>query len=174
MIGLQKQVMESCSDSLKGAELRMDSIEEWPTEIQNRIVLLDPKASEELSPSDGTVFDYLLFGGILGDDPPRDRTGILRKMGFATRHLGPVQMTTDTAVIVANQIVTYQRPLHSIQFIDHPDVILSKRETISLPFRFVSSNDERLGSGGDDKNVTPILAPGLKEHLKKQNDESIF
>lgn len=34
-----------------------------------------------------------------------DRTGELRKLGFATRHLGPVQMTTDTAVNVSRRVV---------------------------------------------------------------------
>lgn len=32
--------------------------------------------------------------------PDADRTGELRKLGFPTRHLGPVQMTTDTALAV--------------------------------------------------------------------------
>ncbi|KAJ9119769.1 hypothetical protein QFC22_003479 [Naganishia vaughanmartiniae] len=64
----------------------------------SKVCLLDPKAERVLSPEDGEpgVFEYFLFGGILGDDPPRDRTGELRRMGFETRHLGSVQMTTDT------------------------------------------------------------------------------
>lgn len=37
----------------------------------------------------------------LGEDPPRDRTSTLRELGFSTRHLGPVQMTTDTALGVS-------------------------------------------------------------------------
>ena len=40
-----------------------------------------------------------------GDHPPRDRTGELRVLGFATRHLGPVQMTTDTALGVTKLVV---------------------------------------------------------------------
>lgn len=64
----------------------------------SKVCLLDPRAERVLSPSDGAPgkFEYFLFGGILGDDPPRDRTGELRKLGFETRHLGSVQMTTDT------------------------------------------------------------------------------
>lgn len=34
-----------------------------------------------------------------------DRTGELRKLGFAGRRLGPVQMTTDTAVNVTRKVV---------------------------------------------------------------------
>lgn len=64
----------------------------------SKVCLLDPKAPLVLSPADGApgAFEFFLFGGILGDDPPRDRTGELRKLGFETRHLGSVQMTTDT------------------------------------------------------------------------------
>lgn len=67
-----------------------------------KVCLLDPRAERVLSPADGApgAFEYFLFGGILGDDPPRDRTGELRKLGFETRHLGSVQMTTDTVSLV--------------------------------------------------------------------------
>lgn len=70
-----------------------------------RVCLLDPRAEKELAPEDAEVFDLFLYGGILGDDPPRDRTGELRKLGFEGRHLGPVQMTTDTAVGVTKIVV---------------------------------------------------------------------
>jgi len=43
-----------------------------------------------------------------GDDPPRDRTGELRKLGFEGRHLKEVQMTTDTAVGVSKRVVEDQ------------------------------------------------------------------
>ena len=42
---------------------------------------------------------------LTGDDPPRDRTAELRALGFPTRHLGPVQMTTDTALGVTKRVV---------------------------------------------------------------------
>ncbi len=46
----------------------------------------------------------------LGDDPPRDRTAELRALGFPTRHLGSVQMTTDTALGVTKRIVVDRGP----------------------------------------------------------------
>ncbi|KAF9031349.1 hypothetical protein BDZ89DRAFT_625670 [Hymenopellis radicata] len=50
------------------------------------VCLLDPKADQELAPTDGDGrFKWLLFGGILGDDPPRDRTAELRVLGFPGR-----------------------------------------------------------------------------------------
>lgn len=38
---------------------------------RQRVCLLDPKAEQDLNPEDGKHFDVFLFGGILGDDPPR-------------------------------------------------------------------------------------------------------
>ena len=46
-------------------------------EERAKVCLLDPKAEQDLSPADGEAFDVFLFGGILGDDPPRGKS--LRK-----------------------------------------------------------------------------------------------
>jgi ribosome biogenesis SPOUT family RNA methylase Rps3 len=43
----------------------------WPKTQQDRVLLLDPASNHELKPEDKNNFDYLLFGGILGDDPPQ-------------------------------------------------------------------------------------------------------
>ena len=40
---------------------------------KERVCLLDPAAEDELRSEDGEKFDVFLFGGILGDDPPRGR-----------------------------------------------------------------------------------------------------
>lgn len=40
---------------------------------KERVCLLDPAAKDELCPEDGGLFDVFLFGGILGDDPPRGK-----------------------------------------------------------------------------------------------------
>merc|ERR1712137_1178084 len=57
-----------------------------------RICLLDMRAEKELAPEDKDEFDAFIFGGILGDHPPRDRTFGLRKEGYTLRHLGDKQM----------------------------------------------------------------------------------
>lgn len=49
-----------------GGEARTDGIETYFAAKKEKICLLDPGASEELSPSDAQVFDTFLFGGILG------------------------------------------------------------------------------------------------------------
>ena len=56
-------------------------------------------------------------GLLQGDDPPRDRTSELRAHGFPTRHLGPVQMTTDTALGVTKLVVADRVPLNEIPYI---------------------------------------------------------
>jgi len=43
-----------------------------------------------MQPSDSKVFSLFLFGGILGDHPPRDRTKVLRKLEYPLRHLKAV------------------------------------------------------------------------------------
>lgn len=44
------------------------SVEELFREDKGRVCLLDPAATVELSPEDGTKFDVFLFGGILGNN----------------------------------------------------------------------------------------------------------
>lgn len=52
-----------------------------------RTILLDMRAEKELEPSDFENYDLFVFGGILGDHPPQDRTKELRNEGFEIRKL---------------------------------------------------------------------------------------
>lgn len=45
------------------------SVEDIFKDCKERVCLLDPAASQELSPSDEDLFDVFLFGGILGMKP---------------------------------------------------------------------------------------------------------
>ncbi|WVQ97720.1 hypothetical protein IAU59_004834 [Kwoniella sp. CBS 9459] len=129
---------------------------------KSRVCLLDPRAEKVLSPEDAEVFDVFLYGGILGDDPPRDRTGELRKLGFEGRHLGEKQMTTDTAVGVTKIVVEDGVPLDKISYTDFPTITFNKYESIEMPFRYVV-----------DGKGEPILPPGMKEHLKADLNRTI-
>ncbi|KAL5520782.1 hypothetical protein ACEPAF_2785 [Sanghuangporus sanghuang] len=123
-----------------------------------RVCLLDPKAERELSPQDGQgTFDYFLFG--IGDDPPRDRTAELRRLGFPTRHLGDVQMTTDTAVGVTKKVVQDGLKLGDISYIDFPTITFNANESVEMPFRYIATNGE------------PLLPPGMRELLHKDLDK---
>ena len=71
--GLQSAPEIESQLSLPSSNLTERSVETlYPSlESRQRVCLLDPKAAKDLSPEDGEEFDVFLFGGILGDDPPR-------------------------------------------------------------------------------------------------------
>lgn len=51
----------------QGLVIEKRSVEElYYEKDKSRVCLLDPAAETELAPSDGTIFDTFLFGGILG------------------------------------------------------------------------------------------------------------
>ncbi|KAF9807136.1 hypothetical protein IEO21_08368 [Rhodonia placenta] len=122
----------------------------------DKVCLLDPKAEHELSPDDRDKFSWYLFG--VSDDPPRDRTSELRVLGFPTRHLGPVQMTTDTALGVTKLVVQDKIPLTKVPYIDHPTITFNEKESVEMPFRMSGSLGE------------PTLPPGMRELLKEDLD----
>ncbi|RKP01928.1 hypothetical protein CXG81DRAFT_29636 [Caulochytrium protostelioides] len=137
-------------------------ISEHPSFPKSRVLLLDPKATQPLEPSDGADFDVLLFGGILGDDPPRDRTAELRDQGFATRHLGPVQMTTDTAILVSDRVLSGQQRLDDIPYVDNPDIVFNAHESVNMPFRYIRNPD---GTPLMSKTVHHLIHKSLEEEF---------
>ena len=50
----------------KGLEVEHRSVEEVFADRKDKVCLLDPSATAELSPEDGDIFEVFLFGGILG------------------------------------------------------------------------------------------------------------
>ncbi|KAF5310312.1 hypothetical protein D9611_012033 [Ephemerocybe angulata] len=126
-----------------------------------KVCLLDPKAEKVLAPEDGDgEFEWFLFGGILGDDPPRDRTGELRVLGFPNRHLGPVQMTTDTALGVTKLVVQDKIPLNKIPYVNQPTITFNAKESVEMPFRYIADGSE------------PRLPPGMRELLHEDLNKS--
>lgn len=146
----------------QGLHVENRGIEEIYADKKDKVCLLDPAAAQDLSPDDGDNFDIFLFGGILGDDPPRDRTSELRKKGYQGRRLGPVQMTTDTAVRVTRICVQNRVPVDQIPYIDHPDLKINKHESTQMPFRYVKGEDGH-----------PIMPKGMMDLIIKDSEKDL-
>ncbi|GAO49376.1 hypothetical protein G7K_3527-t1 [Saitoella complicata NRRL Y-17804] len=100
---------------------------------KQRVCLLDELAEEELSPEDAERFDWIICGGILGDEDTEDYVAQdrnkgsdeLQKHGFPLRRIGKPQMTTDTAVISAKRILEDRKRYEELKFADNPTVKIS-------------------------------------------------
>ena len=135
----------------------------------DRVCLLDMKAKGEIVPADSKVFDVVVFGGILGNVhvmedgtySSDDKTAIVRNLGFDQnrRHLGELQMTTDTAVLVTNIVLRQHKQLADIPFIDHPEIGIDSSEcTVMEGFRYV------------EKNGKPVIPEGMAQLLADSMD----
>ena len=103
-----------------------------------RVCVLDLRAKQELVPEDKNNFDYLLFGGILGDHPPSDQCGQLRSVSSDIRHLGPEQMSTDGAINVSWRIFNGEK-LGDIPFCTFPlEFIVDDRESVEVSVNMFS------------------------------------
>lgn len=130
---------------------------------KSELCLLDPRAEIDLQPQDSENFKYFIFGGILGDHPPRDRTGELkRKLECPTRRLGNLQMTTDTAVRTTKIILENKTNFENIKFIDYPEIRFNKHEATEMPFRYVLDN-----------TGTPIFPQGMVDLIHADNNKNL-
>lgn len=132
---------------------------------KGRVCLLDPRATQDLVPAEADKFDYFVFGGILGDHPPRDRTTEL-KLAYPElivgRRLGDKQMTTDTAIRTTQIIIEKRKNFEDIKFIDYPEFRFNKNEATEMPFRYVL-----------DTQGKPILPDGMLDLIKKDSEQSL-
>ena len=119
--------------------------------------VLDPDARTTLTPEEAKQFDFFIFGGILGDDPPQKRTfpELTSKLPKATaRNLGKAQMSTDTAAYVTHQIVRGKK-LSDLKFQNTIEIQLDKNESTILPYQYVLVNDK------------PMISEELVNYIKK-------
>ncbi|MBS3136931.1 hypothetical protein J4232_00735 [Candidatus Woesearchaeota archaeon] len=109
------------------------------TELQlKKVCILDQLADKILSPNDKNNFDCFIFGGILGDYPPRKRTKekLSDKLLCEKRSLGNKQMSTDTAVYTAKKILdgtTFEK----LEFQDELEIPVKDGLSIELPYRYI-------------------------------------
>ena len=144
------------SKSLAGrAKLFKESVSKF--DLKN-VCVLDPAAEKELSFDDAKKFDFFVFGGILGDYPPRKRTKeeLTKFLPFAEkRHLGGEQMATDNAVFVVKEILSGKK-LSDLKFQDGLEIDIKEGESVQLPYRYVLINGR------------PLVCDALVEMLKTQ------
>ena len=120
-----------------------------------RACILDPLAKQILTPADSKLFEYFIFGGILGNEPMEGRTRKeLSLPGTPRRNLGQKQMSTDTAVLVAHKIINEQIPFSKLKFKDELEIGIGKKLSTILPYRYLL------------KKGKVVLAKGLIKHLK--------
>jgi ribosome biogenesis SPOUT family RNA methylase Rps3 len=130
------------------------------------------QADKELAPEDANKFDAVVFGGILGNVYVNkdgtygsdDKTSKVRVLGFNDnrRHLGELQMTTDTAVLVTKLVLRQGKFLHEIPFVDHPEIPADEQSndvTQMEGFRYVTGYDGQ-----------PVLPQGMKQLLAASMD----
>ncbi|SJX66664.1 uncharacterized protein SRS1_16883 [Sporisorium reilianum f. sp. reilianum] len=166
---------------------------------QHAVCLLDPKSPYAISITDagavasstkptaaGGPFEYFLYGGILGDDPPRDRTASLRQLGFPSRHLGGVQMTTDTALGVTKRCVEdglllalddtktqeqqwgdVDHAKGTLEWVNHPELSFGRGESVEMPFRYMV--DAQRGASADGA-LQPLMPDGMRELIRTDLD----
>jgi ribosome biogenesis SPOUT family RNA methylase Rps3 len=78
--------------------------------------------------------------------------------------------------------------LDQIPFVDHPEIKLRKKETVTMPFRYIalppktvettaeestSTSEEGAKKTKKSKKLEPLLPPGMIELLIKDNDAAI-
>lgn len=94
----------------------------------------------------------------VADEFDKDKTSILRKLGYPARNLGSVQMSTDTAGKVCYEIIHREMPFENLIFVDRPIIRESANEQLILNFRFLADGEKR-----------PIIAPGIVELMLRED-----
>ncbi len=119
--------------------------------------VLDPEAKTTLTPEIAKKYNYFIFGGILGDDPPKERTKaeLTKFLPYPSFNLGQVQMSTDTAVIVTKFICDGKK-FSELKFQQGIEIKISAHEEVHLPYKYLL------------KKGKPLLAPGIADMLRKQ------
>ena len=127
------------------------------------VCVLSQHSKKPLMTKDKNKFQYFAFGGILGDNPAKNRTQKLikkiknSKITFETRNLGDKQMPTDTAVYVAKKILGGKK-LSDFRFTDELEIEINENESINLNFRYVIDGNKL------------IINERLVEYLRKRKE----
>jgi len=122
--------------------------------------VLDPEVPKTLNPGEAKRFGYFIFGGILGDYPPKKRTKeeLTKYLGkIEKRNIGKKQFSTDNAVKVVS-LIENGKKFEDIETIDNAEIRINKIESVELPFTYVSENGK------------PFMSDKIIEYLKKKKE----
>jgi len=120
--------------------------------------VLDPEVPKTLTPSDCRKFDYFIFGGILGDYPPKKRTKeeLTKYLGkIEKRNIGKEQFSTDNAVKVVSEIEKGKR-FDDMDFVNGASIKINNVESVDLPFLYYLENGK------------PFMSRKIVSYLKKK------
>jgi ribosome biogenesis SPOUT family RNA methylase Rps3 len=150
---------DGCKELEGYAKLISPSVKELNLDLK-KVCILDPDATSTLSPQDSELFDYFVFGGILGDHPPKKRTGPELTQflpGASKRDILKEQMSTDNAVFTVHTILN-GTPIDKMKFQDGIEVKINDIESIDFPFRYALVNGK------------PFISKELIKYLKAKQD----
>jgi len=107
--------------------------------------VLDPEAKKLLTPNESKSFNYFIFGGILGDYPPKKRTRaeLTRFMNCKSRNIGKKQMSTDNAIYTVKQI-TLGKKFKDLEFKYNISLKMNKYLDLELPYLYNLVNGKPL------------------------------
>jgi len=121
------------------------------------VCVLDPESNKLLTTRESKKFKYYVFGGILGDYPPRKRTKkeLSNFIKSEKRNIGKKQFSTDNAVFVTSQIVN-GKDFKKMKFIYKPTIKMNEFLSLDLPFLY------------PEENGKPKMSPELMKFLKRK------
>ena len=150
------------------------------------VVILDPFAEEDLKPnacvhehtqaSAGQNLTFFVFGGILGDHPMNGRTyNELTKnfllfqekntnavFSLERFHLGALQMTTDTAVLVTARVFLDAVTLGCLKYVDEPKFRITSAEKIRMNgFRYLEASESLYSDAFSEIRSAALLPKGI-------------
>ena len=113
----------------------------------SKACILDPEAPETLNTTTANDYAFFIFGGILGDYPPKKRTKeeVTRFMKIRSFNIGKEQMSTDNAVYAVRQIIE-GKSLIELKFKDGLDIKINRIQSTQLPYRYNVVNGKPLVS----------------------------
>jgi len=118
--------------------------------------VLDPDSEITLETKHNKEFDYFIFGGILGDYPPRKRTKqeLTNKINLPSFNIGKEQMSSDNAVYVVKEILDGKK-LKQLKFQDELEIKTGVKDSVILPYKYVLVNGK------------PLISKELIQYIKE-------